>query len=158
MNQRSVTRVALLAVTALCSACGAFGIHKAPPLAMDPAEQAMVDTARDVAKAWSRSSMRSTPSPTMAPQPLLVDSSPLRQRVDISWFGDLVPAIQSLAAACGFDVTSVGLQKGPPIVVVLEATGEEVVNLLRQAGEQAGNRADVIVHEREKRIEVVHRD
>ena len=135
----------------------------------DPAETALVEAARGVEKAWATSAQlqadvaQASDGLTLAnagesgtpDEDVPVD---LLTRVDMSWLGELVPAVDALCASAGWVTRVVGVKRGPPILVSLDRRNATIWDLLRDAGTQAGVRADVVVDGDARAIEVVYRD
>ncbi len=150
--------LALLSAIAF-SGCSAFQQKPLPPI--DPAEQALVDVARSIESSWSKSPLRTPADTSAASEPIesaVIETSPLAMRVDIAWIGELQPAVEALAKVAGFSARAVGLRKGPPILISIDGVDVPLLEMLRQAGMQAGTRADVVVRESEATIEVIYRD
>lgn len=166
---RSILLLASVSAVALLSGCGAWKKKEAP--AIDPAEAALSAAALDIAAAWSRTSssmvsLAEAEAVTTTSGDASFDGtetqfdpgSPLAMRVDMNWFGELQPAVEALAATAGFTTQMIGAKKGPPILVTIEGVDVPLMELLRQAGIQAGRRADVVVRESAGTIEVIYRD
>ena len=168
---RSILLLASASAVALLSGCGAWEKKEAPSI--DPAEAALSAAAADIAAAWSRTSSSMASRAEAEAEDATTTSgdasfggtegqfdpgSPLAMRVDMNWFGELQPAVEALAATAGFTTQMIGAKKGPPILVTIEGVDVPLMDLLRQAGIQAGRRADVVVRESAGTIEVIYRD
>jgi defect-in-organelle-trafficking protein DotD len=84
--------------------------------------------------------------------------APLDLKVDITWHGDMEPAVEELAKAVGFEFRAVGPRPAQPILVLLDGIARPVGAFLREAGQQAGARANVVVRMAGREVEVVYRD
>ncbi len=134
--------------------------------ATDPADEALMAAAARVEESWGRTaSLMSATGATGAELPAPPATFPmeeipesLRQAVELEWHGELAPAVRSLASSAGYRFEEVGVATGGPILVSLEAKAAPVGELLRRAGNQAGDRADVVVRPVSRVIEVVYRD
>lgn len=166
---RSILLTVSVSAVALLSGCGAWKKKDAP--AVDPAEAALSAAASDIAAAWARTSSSmvsiaesedatttSGEAPFDGTEAQFDSDSPLAMRVDMNWFGELQPAVEALAATAGYTTQMMGARKGPPILVTIEGVDVPLMELLRQAGIQAGRRADVVVRESAGTIEVIYRD
>ena len=163
-----MTRTTICAAIAMAMTLSGCGVWQKKEVPVDPADVALAEAARSIEAAWSRSPLRGTVEDVTAPEMTSGDaqfeaiaadeSSPLAQRVDITWVGDLQPAVEALAEVAGYTATAVGLRKGPPILIMIDGVDVPLLEMLRQAGTQAGTRADVVVRESEGVIEVIYRD
>lgn len=134
--------------------------------AVDPAEEALLAAAARIEDSWGRtSSLVSATGPSGAEVPAPPSTFPMEEipeslsgAVDLEWHGELAPAVKSLAALAGYQFEEIGIPAGGPILVSLNAKSVPVGELLRRAGNQAGDRADVVVRPVSRRIEVVYRD
>lgn len=84
--------------------------------------------------------------------------APLDLKVDITWHGDMEPAVEELARTVGFAFRAVGPRPAQPILVLLDGIARPVGAYLREAGQQAGARANVVVRMAGREVEVVYRD
>ncbi len=170
ISRSALTLASASALTLMLSSCGAWTKKEVAPT-VDPAEAALSAAAADVAAAWSRTSVSMTSiAESEDATPVSGDASfdgtaeqfdpasPLAMRVDMTWFGELQPAVEALAATAGYTTQMIGARKGPPILVTIEGVDVPLMELLRQAGIQAGRRADVVVRESAGTIEVIYRD
>lgn len=132
----------------------------------DPAEEALLAAAARIEASWSHTSSlvsatgASGAEVPAAPATFPMDEIPesLAGVVDLEWHGELAPAVKSLATLAGYQFEEIGIPAGGPILVSLSAKAVPVGELLRRAGNQAGDRADVVVRPVSRRIEVVYRD
>lgn len=69
----------------------------------------------------------------------------LRRTVTIKWVGPIEPIMQRLADRAGYQLQVNGDVPPAPVVVSLEARQKMVIDVLRDLGLQAGQRADVVV-------------
>lgn len=83
--------------------------------------------------------------------------APLDMLVTFDWNGELGSAVEALAQAAGYSYRAVGAAPSTPILVMLRADGSQIGALLRDAGLQAGDRADVVVRSDERAIEVFYK-
>ncbi len=69
----------------------------------------------------------------------------LRRIISISWTGPIKPIVQQLADRAGYRLEVNGDRPPAPIVVSVNAREESVIEVLRDVGLQAGQRADIAV-------------
>lgn len=69
----------------------------------------------------------------------------MRRTVTMDWTGPIEPAIRTLAERAGYQFQVNGNAPPMPIIVSLHSTERSVVEVLRDAGLQAGRRADVAI-------------
>lgn len=88
------------------------------------------------------------PSGVQLPQVLL-------QPVYLHWNGPLEPAVQSLALLIGYQIRTVGVAPGDPVLVNIDTDRESVYDLVQEIGLQAGDAAGVILNPTEKTMTIV---
>ena len=69
----------------------------------------------------------------------------LRRIVSVDWTGPIEPIARSLADRAGYQVQINGDRPPVPVVVSVVAREKSVIEVLRDVGLQAGQRADVVV-------------
>lgn len=69
----------------------------------------------------------------------------LRRTVSMNWNGPIEPVMRALADRAGYQFQMNGDVPPAPVVVNIQAKQKSVVEVLRDAGLQAGSRADVVV-------------
>ncbi len=69
----------------------------------------------------------------------------LRRTVTVKWVGPIEPIMQRLADRAGYQMQVNGDMPPAPVVVSLDARQKMVIDVLRDLGLQAGQRADVVV-------------
>ena len=69
----------------------------------------------------------------------------LRRIVSVDWTGPIEPIVQTLADRAGYQLQVNGGKPPVPVVVSLTAREKSVIEVLRDLGLQAGQRADVVV-------------
>lgn len=143
------------------------------PAPIDPVERALMDAAAIVEDAWQTQNavlLASNPAPSRSsppprrptndaagPVPTSARSTAaLDDPADMIWQGMLAPAVRQLAHKIDYRFREVGASPTPPILVSLNYVHTPVLQILRSAGIQAGLRADVVVREDERTLEVVY--
>ncbi len=128
------------------------------PQAPDAVDVALAKAAHTVEQAWqSENAIVQAASPRAVPHEVPLSQLPAaaQQRVDMSWQGELAPAVRVLSQQMGYDFKEVGFRPVPPILVSLEGENLPLGDFLQQAGLQAGERADVVIGTRD--VTVVYR-
>jgi defect-in-organelle-trafficking protein DotD len=78
----------------------------------------------------------------------------LRRTVSVSWVGPIEPIARSLADRAGYAFRVNGDTPPVPLVVNVQAKQKSVVEVLRDVGLQAGQRADIAVDPESKVVEL----
>ena len=78
----------------------------------------------------------------------------LRRTVSVNWVGPIEPIARSLADRAGYALQINGDVPPVPLVVSLQAKQKSVVEVLRDIGLQAGQRADIAVDPERKLVEL----
>jgi len=78
----------------------------------------------------------------------------LRRIVSVNWTGPIEPITKTLADRAGYQVQINGSQPPVPVVVSVTAREKTVIEVLRDVGLQAGQRADVVVDPNHHLVEV----
>ncbi len=78
----------------------------------------------------------------------------LRRIVSVDWTGPIEPIARSLADRAGYQMQIHGDRPPVPVVVSLVAREKSVVEVLRDIGLQAGQRADVVVDPDRRLVEL----
>lgn len=79
----------------------------------------------------------------------------LLRPVTLHWLGPLDAAAALLAREAGYGFSVAG-RADQPVLIELQADAVPLIDVLRMAGLQAGDRADLRVTPSERRIEVIH--
>lgn len=69
----------------------------------------------------------------------------LRRTVSVDWTGPIEPLTRSLADRAGYQMVVNGDKPPAPVVISVKANEKSVVEILRDVGLQAGQRADIAV-------------
>lgn len=69
----------------------------------------------------------------------------LRRTISVKWVGPIEPIMQRLADRAGYQMQINGDMPPAPVVVTVDARQKMVIDVLRDLGLQAGQRADVVV-------------
>lgn len=158
---RKAWKMAMGAVLAVTMASGCVRHDVRPEPAPDPIDVALAEAAKAVQQSWARenaiasaASKSSRPAPTRLP----LDAFPpaAREHVDIQWDGEVVGVVRALAEAMGVRFVESGIAPVPPVLVSIHASNEPIGWLLQEAGQQAGDRAEVVLAD--ESVMVVYRE
>jgi defect-in-organelle-trafficking protein DotD len=78
----------------------------------------------------------------------------LRRTVTVDWTGPVEPITRSLADRAGYQMQVNGDAPPTPVVVSVRASEKSVVEVLRDVGLQAGQRADISVDPERRLVEL----
>lgn len=78
----------------------------------------------------------------------------LRRTISVDWTGPIEPITRTLADRAGYQIQINGNRPSVPVVVSLVAHEKSVVEVLRDIGLQAGQRADVVVDPERRLVEL----
>ena len=78
----------------------------------------------------------------------------LRRTMTVNWTGPIEPIVQRLADRAGYEMQVNGDVPPAPVVVTLTARQKMVIDVLRDLGLQAGQRADVVVDPERRVVEL----
>jgi len=78
----------------------------------------------------------------------------LRRTMTVNWTGPIEPIIQRLADRAGYEMQVNGDVPPAPVVVTLTARQKMVIDVLRDLGLQAGQRADIVVDPERRVVEL----
>ena len=90
-----------------------------------------------------------------APEPAnIAGPSELHTPVSIDWVGGAEPLIRSIAARLKYDVITTGTVPVVPVVVQVHQRNREVLEALRNIGDQTSAYMDLVVDPQSRRIEI----
>lgn len=78
----------------------------------------------------------------------------MRRTVSLDWVGPIEPVARQLADRAGYELLVNGDIPPTPVVVTVRATEKSVVEVLRDIGLQAGQRADISVDTERRVVEL----
>lgn len=127
-----------------------------PTLGPDPAEATLAEAATSVNKSLinlDQMQQATTPLPPtyQPPDPASYGMSNL---VTIDWNGPIEPLLTQVADATGYTVNVLGKQPTTPIIVTVIAKNRPIGEVLRDAGYQCGDKADIVIFPATKIIEL----
>jgi defect-in-organelle-trafficking protein DotD len=134
----------------------ADSIPKSPTV--DPAEEKLAEAADAVTQslqslAENQQATNPTPKQYTAPDPSDYGMSSL---TSMNWSGPIEPLVTQIAKASGYQLRVSGVSPAIPILVSINAKDIPLGQVLRDAGYQCGNRADIVVFPRSKVIELLY--
>lgn len=80
----------------------------------------------------------------------------LDKRITVSWVGPVSGLLKRIADNEGYKYNAIGREPAVPIIVSIEANNEQLVNVIRDAGLQSGNRAKILVNPKLMTIELAY--
>jgi defect-in-organelle-trafficking protein DotD len=131
----------------------------APPPKPDAILQSLSESAQRVVIAQNDlARMSAAKNPAMIPlgPPTGVQlPADLLRPVYFHWNGPIEPAVRSLALLINYQVKTVGVAPGDPVLVNIETDRRSVYDLVQDIGLQAGNSAGVILNPASKTMTIV---
>ena len=86
--------------------------------------------------------------------PLLTADGNMGKKITLDWSGPIQPLIQQLADMTGYQLKTFGNAPAIPVIVSVVATNTTIADVVKDAGLQAGARANVVVFPKNKVIEL----
>lgn len=121
--------------------------------AMDAIAKAAGDIHRDLGQlAALQQAQAKRPELPRLPAP----TGAMSTEITLKWSGPLAPAAEAVARLVGYRFRLVGVEPVPPPTVNLDVVRRPALTVLENIGWQGGERAGVVVNERERSIEVVY--
>ena len=115
------------------------GALEPDPAAPDPAETRLVEAALRAEAALSAlARVRTGQAPQPAPPPPRRVPPELRRTVTLDWIGPLETLAGALAERAGYRFVTAGPAPVRPVIVRIDADGRALIDVLRDAGLQAG--------------------
>ena len=144
------------ALSLLLASCSLHS-DNATPAAIKEAGAVQIAQAA-VASSQSLQTMAEVEQAAMTPKAPIANPDPksygMGQVVSIDWSGPIEPLLKQIAQMTGYQLDVVGKHPAIPVLVDVYARNQPVGSILRNAAYQADSRADVIVHPRQKLIEL----
>lgn len=156
LNTKAILLTSLFFVLAGCTSPHAGVPAGDPTLGPDPAEATLAEAANSVSKSLislDQMQQATTPLPPtyQAPDPATYGMSNL---VTIDWNGPIEPLLTQIADATGYTVNILGKEPTLPIIVTVIAKNKPIGEVLRDAGYQCGDKADIVIFPNTKIIEL----
>lgn len=153
---RFILLIALSLTIAGCASTHAGVPHGDPSLGQDPAEATLAEAATSVSKSLvNLDEMQKANSPPSAASPPVDPASyGMSNLVTIDWNGPIEPLLTQIADATGYQINVLGKAPAIPILVTVIAKNRPIGEVLRDAGYQCGDKADIVVFPGSKVIEL----
>ncbi len=136
----------LFAPVVVALTLGACQMQPAPPPRDDPAAAKLAAaalTASNALKTLSEIENRQHPDMSAPSPDLQLVPAELRQPVRMTYIGPLDNLVAKLANIAGYAFVATGPRGSVPIIVHIESQDQPLVDVLRDAGLQAGSRATI---------------
>ncbi len=132
----------------------AYGLD--PALGRDPAEAQLAEAATSVSKSLTslNAIQQAATPPKYNPDPPDPATYGMANLVSLDWSGPIEPLVQQIAKATGYRVNTVGKPPAIPILVSISEKDTPIGIILRNAGYQCRNQADIVVYPKTKTIEL----
>lgn len=127
-----------------------------PALGRDPAEAQLAEAATSVSKSLTslNAIQQAATPPKYNPDPPDPASYGMANLVSLDWSGPIEPLVQQIAASTGYHVNIVGRAPAVPIIVSIAEKDTPIGIILRNAGYQCRNQADIVVYPKTRTIEL----
>lgn len=139
-----------LALSLGLAACATTPPVAPPP---DPAVAQLAQAADEVTLA-----LRTMASVEQARHPVVLTppapAGVLRTPMVLDWSGPIEALAREVGSRIGYRVTVIGSTPSVPVVVSIHTRGSSAYDILRDAGLQAGDQADVMLETRTRTIEI----
>ena len=155
------TKVSMLAMAALLSACAATGdkpVKVDPIPAIDSKIAEAVETSANANEAIAQvevataAPVRTGPGMTTPPNVVLPVESV--QPVTVDWNGPIEPFLQQMATRAGYAFKVTGNKPANPMMVTINASEEPLFGVVRRAGAMAHGYADIAFNPGARVIEI----
>jgi len=97
---------------------------------------------------------RATHPPAKLPPPPVPEAIGMAQIASIEWSGPIGPLVEKIAAASHYKVRTLGQAPSIPILVSISAKNTPLADVLRDAGFQCGESANIVVYPDRRTIEL----
>jgi defect in organelle trafficking protein DotD len=127
-----------------------------PTLGKDPAEAQLAEAATSVSKSLSnlneiQQAVTPVPQTFQPPDPTAYGMANL---VTIDFSGPIEPLLNQIANASGYRVRVLGSTPAIPVMVYVDAKNTPLGDVLRNAGYQCGDKANIVIFPKTKIIEL----
>lgn len=127
-----------------------------PPAPADPAFAMLAESASRVSVAFRQlADIEAARTPSVAdPTVGQTYSAEFAETISVTWAGPVEPLLEEVAARMGYAFGVIGDRPAAVLVVRVDAKDTQTGDLLRDIWVQFGGRADLIIDEPKRRIEV----
>jgi defect-in-organelle-trafficking protein DotD len=154
MNKK-LSVLSAIFVSCMLSSCAAYKVDQQLVAEPDPVAlrlAAAVDKASSALQTLASVEQARNPSVTVQTAPYATRE--LRRTVSVEWVGPIEPLMQKLTDRAGYKMLVNGDKPPVPVVISVQSVEKSVVEVLRDVGLQAGQRADVIVDPERRVVEL----
>jgi len=154
MNMKNIS-FGLLAVLALAACTPTSKVDQQLVASPDPVSlrlAAAVDKAS--AALQTLAAVEQARNPAVEVQSVPYAPQELRRTVSVDWYGPIEPITRRMADRAGYSFTVIGDVPPAPVVVTLQVKQKSVVEVLRDIGLQAGQRANIAVDPEQRVVEL----
>ena len=88
------------------------------------------------------------------PSPTAPELIGMAQLTSVDWSGPVGPLVEKIAAAANYKVHVLGTKPAIPILVSISAKATPLADILRDAGFQCGDKANIVVYPASKIVEL----
>lgn len=120
------------------------------------AEASLVEAATSVSNSLKQLAEieRATHPQAQLPAPPAPGSIGMAQIASIEWNGPIGPLVEKIALASSYKVRTIGVTPAIPVLVSISAKDTPLADILRDAGFQCGEKANIVVYPERKTIEL----
>ena len=138
-----------------CSTPWNYGSTSPVVATPDAVSVRLADAADKVGNALqSLASVEQTRTPAPLPPTMPAPDDGLKTPITVSWEGPIAPLLLRLANRAGYQYQQVGPVPGTPITVSINVVGKPILEILRDAGLQAGTKANLLVDSNRRLVEL----
>jgi defect-in-organelle-trafficking protein DotD len=119
-------------------------------------EQQLIETAQSIERSLATLAMtqENNNPPLINTAPLITPEGGMGGTADIDWTGPIEPLLHKLAEMTDYNVKVLGNEPSIPIIISITQNKAVIADILKNAGLQAGKRANVMVFPANKIIEL----
>lgn len=124
----------------------------------DPAEAKLAEAADSVSRSLqslAENQQATNPKPKQYKEPDPADYG-MSNITSMNWSGPIEPLVAQIAKATGYRLQVAGVPPAIPVLVSINAKNVPLGQILRDAGYQCGDKADIVVFPRSKVIELLY--
>ncbi len=139
----------------LLSACTQYKADQQLVAEPDPVALRLATAADKVSSALQTlAAVEQSRNPALSVQAVPNAPTELRRTVSVNWTGPIEPLLLSMVDRAGYQMQVNGSRPSVPVVVSVQAREKSLVDVLRDIGLQAGQRADVVVDPQRRVVEL----
>lgn len=148
--------VILIVLAGCASGSASNSANVATPTLGDPAQAKIAEAAASISHslvnlAEIQQAVTPPPSTYQPPDPATYGMANL---VSIDWAGPIEPLVNQIAEATGYQVRVLGNEPAVPIMVFIFAKNQRIGDILRNAGFQCHDKANIVLYPKSRTIEL----